>query len=311
MHALSRPDLYLVVIGLLLPQNATADPAPAASTTAASVDGDGAPTAEAATGGADPESPLAPPPSAPRSKLGARVVWVERPAADDEAKGPPILASSAQDEKNQAARPTKAWTLHLALAHDSLSGDDFDDSTVMIRQVPGYAPDATAIPTLGSGPGFGFGLGYGQFPERIGSTGFWAGISYSATWLGVSSRHTPAPLEKAVLHDLDFPLRLVYRASRHFAPHFQISYGFGFLEMKGVHGDVDANMVTFDNRSTVFVSRLLGIGVGALFPFNESFSLDAFAGYRVMVVSSVDGSELDDSLIAGGWMLRLGPALFF
>jgi hypothetical protein len=299
--------LALAIISLLSSQRAGAEPEPVPSTPS-TPDHD----SETATEPAVTVRVTEPPPPPP-DDAKASAIWAERPIAGEDAKHPPILAVSPQSDETEGtgARRAKAWTLSLALAHDSLSGDDFDDSQVLVRQEPGYGPEVTVLPELGSGSGFSIGLGYGHFPDRVGSFGIWTGLSYSATWLGVSSRHTLAPLEKAILHDLDFPLRVAYRVSRHFVPHFEVSYGFGFLEMAGVHGSVDEGTVWLDGTSTMFLARLLGAGVGALFPLNENVSIDAFVGYRVMVVSSIDGVELDDALTAGGWMLKLGPALFF
>jgi hypothetical protein len=300
---------------------AKAEPEPVPSEPATS-SGDGSLTAEPAGSASATEptlavSPTAPtpavPPPAPPSDAKARVIWADQPVAEDDAKRAPLPASAPPNgmDWDEPSKETKAWTLYLALSHDSLSGDDFDDSQAVVWQAAGYAPEVTALPELGSGSGFIVGAGYGLSAERVGSLGFWTGVSYSATWLGVSSRHTPAPLEKAILHDLHFPLRVAYRATPRFVPHFQISYGFGFLAIEGVHGVVNGSTVQFDDASTLLASSLLGAGVGSLFLINEHVAIDAFVGYRVMVVSSIDGSELDGELIASGWMLRLGPAFFF
>jgi hypothetical protein len=298
--------LTWAMIYVLSSQEARAEPEPVPSPSSPSDGDDVASTAEAAPSANVAESPPAP------ANAKAKAIWEERPVANEDAKHPPIVAASVQSDETEGNGYTsrfKAWTLSVALAHDSLSGDDFDDSQVLVRQEPGYAPEVTVLPELGSGSGFSVGLGYGHFPNRVGSFGIWAGLSYSATWFGVSSTHT-GPLEKAVLHDLDFPLRCAYRVSRHFVPHLQASYGLGFLDIQGVHGSLDEGTVWLDGTSSLFVARLLGVGVGSLFPLNDNVSIDAFVGYRVMVVSSIDGVEVDD-LTAGGWMLRLGPAIFF
>jgi hypothetical protein len=201
--------------------------------------------------------------------------------------------------------------LTFALTHERFTSDDFDDSQVLVQQVPGYSSTIVAVPELGAGTGFALGLGYGIYAEEIGAVGFWSGLSYSVKWMSPTSTHT-ASAPEGVLHDLDIPLRVDYRATRWLLPYAQISYGFSFLGMTGVHGYIDGSgAVVFDDESSLFMGRAFDFGIGALVPLNETFSIDAFVAYGIAFATSVDDQELDDSLNAGVLTLSLGPTLFF
>jgi hypothetical protein len=250
---------------------------------------DDAPTAE----------PSAPEPAEPSA---ARVRWTE-PA--------PALPQAPPEPPPQPAKNLKRWHLSLALTHERFTSDDFDDSQVLVQQVPDHTTTLVAVPELRAGTGFALGLGYGIYPEEVGAVGFWSGLSYSVKWLSLSSEHTPSAPE-GVLHDLDIPLRIGYRATRRLLPYAQISYGFSFLSMTGVHGYRDEEgSVVFDNESALFMGRAFDFGIGSLFPLNETFSIDVFVGYGIAFATSVDDQELEDSLNAGVLTLSFGPTLFF
>jgi len=233
---------------------------------------------------------------------------------------PPLTSASSSSSTDPPEEPPvgyqphklKPWALNFAATFNTLSGDDFDGEKGV--NVPGAngGVDAVLIPELGSGAGFLIGVGYGLYPERLGSVGFSIGVTYAATWLSPHSHYAPSDSNRAILHDVEIPMRLAYRASRSIAPYAQIGVGYGFLPLTGFHAVAGsaAGTVSFDDETTLFVSTSYCFGVGSLFPLNESVSIDAFAGYRAFVVKNIDGNGLDDGLNAGGWQFHLGPAFF-
>ena len=206
----------------------------------------------------------------------------------------------------------KPWALNFAATFNTLSGDDFDGEKGV--NVPGAngGVDAVLIPELGSGAGFQIGVGYGLYPERLGSVGFWIGVTYAATWLSPRSPYAPSDSNSAILHDVEVPMRLAYRASRSIAPYAQVAVGYGILPLNGFHAVAGSTQgtVSFDDETTVLVSKSFCFGVGSLFPINETVSVDAFAGYRAFIVTNIDGNGMDDGLNAGGWQFHLGPAFY-
>jgi hypothetical protein len=209
-------------------------------------------------------------------------------------------------------KPNRSWELELGVNFGALGGADFNDSNVFIYQQPGYAAEAVALPELGSGPGFSLGLSYGVFPAKEGALATWFGFRYSATWLGAQSSHTAVPLSSAVLHELDFPVAIGARASKHFIPYFEADAAVSFMIVPNVHGLVDQDSVRFDADSALFLGNSYGFGLGSLYCSADlRFCVDAFLGYRAFVVSSINGVKLAESLDAGGWTARLGPAILF
>ncbi|MEO7033362.1 MAG: hypothetical protein ABI548_05830 [Polyangiaceae bacterium] len=192
--------------------------------------------------------------------------------------------------------------------HNTLSSNDFNDSKALVRPTADGGAEGVVLPTLGSATGFLVGLGIGWEARRVGSFGFSTGMTYSATWLSPQSAQTPAPLDTAVLHELEFPVRVSVQAARVLRLYLQASYGFGFLALSGVH--VSANGgggAAFDSNSTLVAGDSLGLGIGSLFRLGESASVDTFVGYRALSFTSVDGGQTPEHLNVAGWTLRLGP----
>jgi hypothetical protein len=199
--------------------------------------------------------------------------------------------------------------VYLSLEGATLGGD-FDDSTVIARQVPGHALDLTLLPRLHPGLGVDLGVGYGALPDRLGTSGIWASASYSAVWFGGSSEHTSvAP--RATLHSLETDLRITLRAWRHGVPYLRLSYGLGILALDGVHGTPVQETVQFDDETSVVVGHLVGVGVGAFFTVSEEVSIDVGLAYRWLSGTSVNGSSFEGDLVGHGWLLSIGPALSF
>lgn len=274
----------------------------------------------------------APPPTSDTARAAPEVApepAAPEPGSSEEASGtapskPTARATDASTEwKDPAAdspsepeaKPPRAlmhFAFNFAAAHNTLSGGDFDGSRALIRPSSTGGTEAVLVPELGSGSGVLLGLGYGFYPEATGSLGFWVGMTYSATWLSPHLASAPTASNSAILHDLDFPLRIAYRASRRVVPYVQLSFGAGFLSISGFHASVDSSGVpSFDGQTTSLTSRSVGFGLGSYFPLSKNIAVDAFVGYRTFSVSNVDGADLDNSLSTGGWTLHLGPAFFF
>jgi hypothetical protein len=199
--------------------------------------------------------------------------------------------------------------VYLYLNGESLEGA-FDDSTVMVRQEPGYAAEFTLLPNLRPGLGFSFGVGYGVLPARVGASGFWTGACYSAAWLGGSSSQTPAA-PHAALHSVELPLRFTYRAWQSAAPYLHVSYGLGILSLDGVHGSLAEDGAAFDGATALLLGHVAGLGAGSFFFVSERISIDASVAYRVLIGTSINGSSFDDDLIGHGWVVRAGPTASF
>lgn len=246
---------------------------------------------------------------APRPEPSAGAAPLVAPVETAAAAATPTSASEPPATDAPRKRP---WAINLAFAHNTLSGDDFNGSQALIRGAESGGVEGVVIPELGSGSGFLLGLGYGLFPQGRGSFGFWSGLTYGATWLSPHSPNAPATSDSAILHDLEIQLKIAYRPSRSIIPYAQLAVGYGFLPITGFHAMVDptSGNVAFDDNSVLLASRSFCFGLGSLFPITEGVSVDAFAGYRAFIVSSVDGQDLDDSLNAGGWQFHLGPAFF-
>jgi hypothetical protein len=232
---------------------------------------------------------------------------VATPAASatssDSAKVPPVA---------ERARKIKPWALNVAATYNTLSGDDFDGTHGV--NVPGQSGgvDAVLIPELGSGAGFLLGINYGLYAESPGSFGVWTGLTYGATWLSPSSPNAPSNSNSAILHDIEVPFGIAYRVSRFVAPYVGFAAGLAILPLNGFHavaGPTEGT-VTFDNETTLLTGRSFSVGLGSLFPINETISIDAYAGYRALIVTGIDGNRMDDSLNAGGWQFHLGPTFF-
>lgn len=236
---------------------------------------------------------------------------VRRSRAEELWVDPAEPAQREPEPRRERRRKPKRWMFYVALSHERFTGDDFDGSRALVERVPGYAPAMVAIPKLGTGTGLTAGLGYGIYPERVGALGFWSGLSSSIEWIASSSPHsTSAP--EGVMRELDIPLRVGYRVASKLLPYTQISYGFSFLTMEGLHGSVDSGgAVTSDRTSTLFVGNSFDFGIGCLFPLDESLSIDTFAGYGTYFVTNVGIHELDDALNAGVLTLRVGPTVVF
>ncbi|MEO8905776.1 MAG: hypothetical protein ABI488_24830 [Polyangiaceae bacterium] len=254
-----------------------------------------------------PQPATSAPPAAPIDRSQPRVIYIKS-QADDAAPQP---VEQGDQDQQQSGIGRERWRLNLALVHNTLSSDDFNDSKVLVRPTANGGAEGVLLPTLGSATGFLVGLGIGWESRRVGSFGFSTGLTYSATWLSPQSAQTPAPLERALLHELELPLRISVQASGFLRLYLQASYGFGFLALSGVHVSTHGGGgAAFDAKSTLVAGDSLGAGIGSLLRLGDSAFLDAFVGYRALSFSSVDDAKTPEHLNAAGWTLRLGPAFF-
>jgi Outer membrane protein beta-barrel domain len=290
----------LLLVATALPSRARAQPEPA------SVGENGPAMGEPSTQDGGIEAAHGPPPASTTEPLPApsgkslsepRVINVKSPAAASE---------SVHAEEGQAVRANVRWLLNLALVHSSLSGGDFDDSQALIRQTATGA-EGVVIPELGSGTGFLVGLGYGLEPDRSGSVGVSTGLNYSATWLSPHSAQTPTPLDAAVLHELELPVRISVQVTRYVRPYLQLSYGFDFLSLSGVHVVGSGTGAQFDSNSILFSGHSLGFEIGTLVRLADVVAVDAAIGFRALTITSVDGAPPPNDLSSGGWTMRIGP----
>ena len=306
-HALG---VTLLLLAIVLPNRAAAqvDPVPDDATASAGAQRD---TPDGATTKEGPTTPLpstGEPPTTPidGSKSQLPIAYTKTRSSDAE----PQPEEQPEPSRHSSGVARMRWLIHLALVHNTLSSDDFNDSTGLLRPTADGA-EGVLLPTLGSGNGFLVGVSLGWDAQRVGSAGFSTGLTYSATWLSPQSAQTPAPLDAMVLHELELPLRVSVLAAPFLRPYLQASYGLGFFALSGVHASANASGVAaFDSNSTLFAARSLGFGLGTLFRLGDHLSVDALVGYRVLFISSVDGTPPPGDLGVGGWTLRLGPTFF-
>ncbi len=251
---------------------------------------------------AEPE-PAAPAPSTPSA------LWSEKPE-------PPHGNFPKQDPACETASSglnrARPWTLFAALTHTAYGGSDFNGGGLLFLPSAGNRIDTTLVPSFGSGTGFLLGIGFGAMPGRTGRVGAFLDLTYSATWLSPRSVLTENELGQAVFHQVNVPLRFVYRPSRFVAPYLEGSVGGGWTDVAAVHGYVDLNSETFESDGALghFGGMTLGVGVGSYFIVQEYLALDAYVGYGTFILASIKDIPLEEVMTAPSWTFRLGPTFF-
>jgi hypothetical protein len=172
--------------------------------------------------------------------------------------------------------------------------------------------DTTLVPAFGSGTGFLVGMGFGVMPSRAGRAGVFIDVTYGATWLSPHSVLVEGSLGQSVFHQINVPMRVLYRVSRYLAPYMEAGLGGGWVNVSGVHGYVNlaSEMFEVDGVSSHFGGMTMGIGVGSFFMLTDYLGLDGFVGYNTFVVTSLKDIPLEEEMTAPNWTFRLGPAFF-
>lgn len=250
-----------------------------------------------------PEEPEPAPEPVPQAAPAPRAVWTEAPEPSK---------SDIPAEAPAAFGPIRPWTLFAAITHTSFGGSDFNGGGLLFLPAASNQIDTTLVPAFGSGTGFLLGVGFGIMPGRVGRAGAFVDVTYGATWLSPHSVLAEGSLGQSIFHQINVPLRLVYRPSRFVAPYMEASIGGGWVNVQRVHGYVDLSGDKFvvDGAESHFGGMTMGIGLGSYFIVQEYLALDAYVGYGTFILTSLKDIPLEKEMTAPNWQFRLGPTFF-
>lgn len=214
------------------------------------------------------------------------------------------------DRPSKPRRPADPATIALSasLSAGGIWGTDFEGRT-FLASGNGSSVDVVLVPKLARGAGTSVG---GYFaPVRVDDLGMWVGLEYQRTWLSAS--FAGIQVGDAALHEVSFPLRVAGAVNDTYTFYFDMSGGVAFLNVEKAAATADSQGMLIGapvEASMTGTSYTFALG-GMFFVVPDRFAIDTRVAYRAYFFDTANGGTLDESLAAGSYELRVGPALQF
>ena len=240
----------------------------------------------------------------PTTSTPSRSEWFTTPSLE----APPYDPNDPTTFRARLEGKPRFASVSVSFSHGSMWGSDFEGQTFLAGSSDDASVDVVLVPELSASTGFAVEACMGGM--RSGFWGFWLCAAYSRRYM--TGHFAGVEVGDAVANEVIVPIRVMFRAHDPFRPYAEASVGVGgfTLENAAAEADSDGNLVGAPGDAD-FSGLSLGVGVGAVFFVSHHFALDARIGYRAHTFVSVNDEDLAETLGAGSYELRIGPALYF